>query len=88
MPAPRSLPTLTPPMVDPTPFNGATLLDIEPRKVLEAALSANLSSVVLVGKQDDGTLYIAASMAEAGEMLWLTDRVRWHLHRSYDAANE
>ena len=75
-------------MSDPIQFPGATMLDIEPRKVLEAALAANLASVVLVGKQDDGTLYIAASMSDAGEMLWLTDRVRWHLHRSYDAVNE
>lgn len=50
-------------------FNGITRLDLDPDRVLAKALGS-LKSVVVIGYDADGELYIATSYADGGDMLW------------------
>lgn len=53
------------------PFNGATTLDIDTDKVLEAAVG-KLDGVVIIGDTKDGGLYLASSTGDSGDLLiWL-----------------
>lgn len=65
-------------------FTGPTTLDIDPRRMLEAALSAGLTEVVICGFTEDGTEYFASSVADAGAAGYHLDRAKWNLMRQVD----
>ncbi|MCC6912460.1 MAG: hypothetical protein IT566_02065 [Rhodospirillaceae bacterium] len=46
---------------------------IPPEKILQAALKAALTEVVVVGQRPDGTVYFAMSTAEAPGVNWMLD---------------
>lgn len=54
-------------------FHGETRLDIAPEKVLSAAIEAELESVIVIGRDKDGNLYLAASGGDVFETNWLLD---------------
>ena len=57
----------------------ATRLDVDPGRVLEAALESALTDVVIAGYRLDGTEYFAASMADGADALWLIERLKKRL---------
>lgn len=60
-------------MADILEFTGDTNLPIDPMQVLDAAKSAGLTSVVIVGYDADGEEYLASSEADASNVLWLLE---------------
>lgn len=56
-----------------------TKLDIDPRRVLEAALDAEMKGVVVIGWSKDGSFYGASSIANGGDVLWLTELLKQRL---------
>lgn len=56
-----------------------TRLDIDPICVLDGAMEADLTHVVIAGYRADGSEYFAASMADGGETLWLIERLKKRL---------
>lgn len=53
--------------------------DIPPSRVLSAAARASFDRVIVIGVLDDGSEYIASSMASAPECLWLLERAKSEL---------
>lgn len=45
-------------------------LDIPPDRVLQKALDAGLTEVVVIGYDADGQEYFASSQADGGDVLW------------------
>jgi hypothetical protein len=62
-----------------------TSLDIPAERVLQAAIDAGVTDIVLAGYDADGTEYFASSMADGGDALWLLERCK---KRLLDAADE
>jgi hypothetical protein len=56
-----------------------TTLDIPPERVLNAALEADLSEVVIMGRDRDGNEYFASSIADGGDVVWLAERIKLKL---------
>lgn len=54
----------------------ATRHDLNPRQVLLTASDAGLSDAMVMGWNEDGTPYVASSIAHAGEMLILLEIAR------------
>jgi len=54
-------------------FNGVTRLDLDPDRLLQAAVG-KLESVVIVGYDKDGHEFFASSVADGAESLWLLQR--------------
>ena len=66
------------------PFTGISILDIPPEKVLQAAIDAGVTEVVIVGTDAEGKHYFASSMASVPVVAWLLDSAKWRLlHDSY-----
>lgn len=57
-------------------FNGVTTLDVPPERILNAALSADLDKVVVLGYNPDGSEYFASSIADGGSVVWLMERLK------------
>lgn len=54
-----------------------TYLDVQASTVLEAALNnADLSDVVIIGKQTDGDWYFATTTSNIGRMLLMLERFK------------
>lgn len=53
-------------------FNGITIEDIDPDKVLDAAKGL-VDSVIVIGRGTDGTLYRASSSGDAGNDIILCE---------------
>ncbi len=69
-------------------FTGETLLDLDPRRVLQAAIDAGMSEVVIVGYDADGNDYYASSMSDGRSANWHLDRAKWRLMKTVDALEE
>ena len=54
----------------------ATSLDIEPARVLAAALEVGLSGVVVVAYDSTGDEYFASSISDGGTTLWLLEKAK------------
>lgn len=54
-------------------FNGVTRLDMDPDRLLQAAVG-KLETVVIVGYDKDGREFFASSVADGAESLWLLQR--------------
>jgi hypothetical protein len=50
-----------------------THLDLPVDRILKAALEKGLAEVVIIGFDDDGEFYFAASKADGGDVLWLLE---------------
>ena len=57
-------------------FNGITKLDMPAKVILREAQKHGLESVVLMGYDADGEEYFASSIADGGEVLWLSERLK------------
>lgn len=51
-----------------------TSLDLEPDQVLQKAIEANLTDVVICGYDANGDEYFASSLADGAEVLWILQR--------------
>lgn len=60
-------------------FSGQTVLDTPSNTVLEEALTANVSDVIVIGRTEDGTLYFASSKSDGAEVLWLLEQAKYGL---------
>jgi hypothetical protein len=56
-------------------FTGITRLDLDPDRVLAKAIGA-VDSVIVIGYDKDGELYIATSYADGGDMLWALEQTK------------
>ena len=61
-----------------------TRLNIDPQRVMAAALEALLTDVVIIGFLPDGTEYFASSAADGGTVLWHLERAKLKLLRTVD----
>ena len=50
-----------------------TTLDTPSEKVLQGAIDANATDVIVIGRNDKGALYFASSKADGAEVLWLME---------------
>lgn len=65
-------------MGDVVNFGGITSLDLPPDQVLEAALG-KLSSVVVIGYDNEENEYFGNSIAGGPEVVWLLERLKMKL---------
>ena len=56
-----------------------TTLDTSPDSVIDAASSAGLTEVVIVGFTEAGELYFASSKADAGDVIWHLEMAKFRL---------
>jgi len=61
----------------------ATTEDIPPERVIEAALDANLSVAIVIGRRADGSIYFASSTGDVKEAHWLVSVVATNIVTSY-----
>jgi hypothetical protein len=61
-----------------------TCLDLPPERVLQAALEAGLTEVIIVGYAADGSEYFASSVGDGGDVLWHLERAKLRLLRTVD----
>lgn len=61
------------------PLGNVTRLNIPTDRVLEAAKGHCSDGVVVIGWDDDGTLYFASSIADGGDVLWLMEMCKKNL---------
>lgn len=59
-------------------WRGVTKHDLPPDRILEQAVG-NLESVIVLGFDKNGEEYLAASMADGGDALWLMERCKMRL---------
>ena len=65
----------------------STTLPVPPKRVLSAALDADLSSVLVVGFEQSGNLYFAMSQGDAAELLLALRLAERQLLVSEESAN-
>lgn len=56
-------------------FTGITPFDMPPDQMLEAAIGA-LDSVIIIGYAKDGEEFFSSSLADGGDVLWLLERTK------------
>ena len=56
-----------------------TRLDIPPERVLDAAKEAKLDDVLVIGRTNDGELYMACSTGDGPEILWLIENAKGYI---------
>ena len=59
-----------------TVLETVTTLDIPTERVLNDALEQKLQSCFIVGKDENGDLYFASSMADGGDVLWWMEQAK------------
>ena len=64
-------------------LNEATTDDIPPERVVAAALDANLSVAIVIGRRPDGTIYFASSTGDVKEAHWLVSVVATNIVTTY-----
>lgn len=62
-----------------------TRLDLPPERILNAALSADLTEVVILGTDKDGNEYFASSQGGGPDVLWHLERAKLKLLGMPDA---
>lgn len=58
-----------------------TTLDIPPDLVLDGAKKADLSAVMVIGEEADGTFYFASNKSDGADALWLLEKAKYKLLR-------
>lgn len=66
-------------MADILQFNGTTLHDLPVVQVLDAAKGKDLTSVLVIGLDQDGELYIASDNGRVAESVYLLERAKKYL---------
>lgn len=66
------------------PFTGSFYGHIDPEKVLEGAKEAGLAEVIVVGEEEDGTLYIAFSSGVLEDSIALLERAKYRIVRAME----
>lgn len=61
-----------------------TKLDLDPQRVLQKALEAGLTEVVIIGFNPNGDEYFASSVSDGGAVLWHLERSKLKLLRIAD----
>lgn len=56
-----------------------TRLDIPAERILNKAVAADLKEVMVIGTNQDGSLYFAASFGDGGNVLWLMEKAKTEL---------
>ena len=69
-------------------LNEATTEDIPPDRVVAAALDANLSVAIVIGRRPDGTIYFASSTGDVKEAHWLVSVVATNIVTTYTALGD
>lgn len=64
-------------------LNEVTTEDIPPERVIGAALDANLSVAIVIGRRPDGSIYFASSTGDVKEAHWLVSVVATNIITSY-----
>ena len=54
-------------------FNGVTSLDLPADRVCMKAAEANLNRVLIIGTNQDESLYFASSFPDGGHVLWMME---------------
>ena len=70
------------------PFTGITRLDTDPSQVLQGAMDAGLTEVVIIGIDADGDEFFASSQADGAAVGWHLDRAKWRLMRMHERMME
>lgn len=60
-------------------FPGITKLDIPAERILDRAVKADLTDVVVIGYTKEGERYFASSYASGPEVLWLLENAKHDL---------
>lgn len=60
-------------------FTGLTKADHKPEQILQAAIDADLSTVVVVGREMDGSFWFSGNKSDAYEVLWLLELAKRNL---------
>lgn len=66
-------------------YRGVTKLDLNPERVLRAALDASLKDAVIIGFDEDGDFYFASSKADGGLVIYLLEMAKKKLLEIGDA---
>ena len=66
-------------MTNVIPLGNVTRLDLPTDRVLDEAKGHCSDGVVVMGYDDDGSLYFASSIADGGDVLWLMEKLRQRL---------
>ena len=69
-------------------FAGVTKLDLPPELVLDGAREAGLKAVVILGYDKDGDEYMASSLADGADVMWLMERLKQRLLGSPGGTDE
>lgn len=65
------------------PLGNITSLDLPTERVLDGAKGTCSEGVVVMGWDDDGSLYFASSIADGGDVLWLMEKAKQALLEAY-----
>lgn len=47
-----------------------TSLDLDAQRVAQAALDAGLETIIVIGREPDGSFYFASNKSDGGTVLW------------------
>lgn len=53
-----------------------TTLDLDVERVLQAAIDAKLTYVLVIGQDAEGGLYFSSSKSDGGEVLWWMEKAK------------
>lgn len=65
-------------------FPGFTTIDYPAEHLLQRAIREKVKEVVICGWDADGEPYVASSVANASEVLWLLERAKIKLFKAYE----
>jgi hypothetical protein len=65
-------------------FTGETPNDFDAKVILEACARRNVTSVVIIGWEDDGDFLFTSSMGDGPECLWLLEMAKKKLLETGD----
>lgn len=74
-------------MSDVVEFTGITRLDLPPERILNRAIEAGMTEVVVCGFDADGKEYFVSSLADGGDALWHLERAKHRLMNMADELN-
>lgn len=61
------------------PLGNITRLDLPTERILDGAKGSCTDGVVVMGYNEDGSLYFASSLADGGSVLWLLEMCKMAL---------
>ena len=60
-------------------MEGVTRVDLNPERVLDAAIDVGLTDAIVIGWDKEGELYFASSIAGGADVLWLLEKSKKEL---------